>query len=499
MPASLEQHLPARGGANTAKWISAYISVCLIVFLFARAFFVENYQILLPSFVAIALFLYFSLRLRFQIRGNIFGEIGFVYLAFAFAYTVFPAYGFLTLDSLSSGIFQYLALFNPDTSQLGLELWRQVLFMAAVAAGYLLFRGRRTPKFSSFDTLGASERPIICFLFIGIIASTIVLWCLSAPVNEYIDNYTRYDNLSWIGTRIVGICTVLKNGGTFVLLAIMFRNYKRYRVYIWAFVLLRAAQEVLFSSGARIDAFMILVASAMLYHYCVKQISLKKGLLITLALVLVFSAIEIARLTDLDPSELQEAASQEQGMPAGELGAIFIPAFHLYAERASGTLPPIPWQVLLNDFLSLMPQAQTKWNPMYWYADNYFPNAVVPPMTMGPIAMSALWGGEIVLFVGGFINGVFFAYLMRWFARDGARWRVMTIYVFCYSTCIMCLKYSIFWHFAPLEKIILPLVLIVSVLAKDIPGSTKPVRVASGDGLSRGMQGPVALGNCIDR
>jgi len=112
---------------------------------------------------------------------------------------------------------------------------------------------------------------------------------------------------------------------------------------------------------------------------------------------------------------------------------------------------------------------------MYWYADNYFPNAVVPPFTMGPIALSALWGGEIGLFIQGVLNGILFAYLMRWFARDGARWRVMTIYVFCYSSCIMCLKYSIFWHLVPLEKIILPLVVIVSVLAKDIPGRTKPV------------------------
>jgi hypothetical protein len=38
----------------------------------------------------------------------------------------------------------------------------------------------------------------------------------------------------------------------------------------------------------------------------------------------------------------------------------------------------------------------------------------------------------------------------------------------------MCLKYSIFWHLAPLVKIILPVVVIVSVLAKDIPGSIRP-------------------------
>jgi len=329
--------------------------------------------------------------------------------------------------------------------------------------------------------------------------SIVVLWCLSAPVSEYIDNYTRYDNLSWIGMRVIAICGVLKNGGTYVFLTILFRNYKRYRLYIWPFVLLRVLQEVLGSFGARIGAFTILIAAALLYHYCVKQVTLRKGLLITLALVLVFSAVEIARSTDLNPSALKDAALQEHGMPAAELGADFFPGFHLYAERANGTLPPVEWQVFFNDFISVLPLAQKKWIPMYWYADNYFPDAVVPPMTMGPIAMSALWGGEIGLVVQGFINGISFAFLMRWFAGNGAKWQVMTVYAYCYSTCIMCLKYSIFWHLAPLVKIILPLVVIVSLLAKNIPGSSKPARVATGEGLSRRMQGPVALGNCTDR
>jgi hypothetical protein len=476
MHADLEQGLPARRQPGIAKWICAYISICLIAFLFAAGFLNDNLQILLPSFVSVAIFLYFSRRLRLQIQDNIFGEIGFLYLVFAVAYTVFPAYGFVALESLSSGTgFGNLAALSPDPAQLGLHLWRHVLFIAAVASGYLLFRGRHTPKFSSFDTFGDAEKPIIRFLFVAIVVSVIVLWSLSAPVETYIDNYTRYDYLPWIGRRVISICDVLKTGGTFVLLTILFRNYKRYRLYIWPFVLLRVIQEVLGSFGARIVAFTILVAAALLYHYCVKRVTLIKGLLVTLAFGLVFSAVEVARLTDLDPSALKNAAQQGEGMPAGELGAVFIPGFHLYSERASGTLPPVEWQVLFYDLISAIPQLdQPKWDPMYWYADNYFPNAVVPPMTMGPIALSALWGGEISLVVQGVINGIMFAFLMRWFARNGGRWRVMTIYVFCYSTCIMCLKYSIFWHLAPLVKIILPVVVIVSVLAKDIPGSIRP-------------------------
>jgi hypothetical protein len=465
MHANLERGFRARRQTGITKWICVYILIWLIAFSFISAFFIDNLQILLPTFVTIALFLYFSLRLRSQIQDNIFGEIGFLYLAFAVAYTVYPACGFLALNSLSSWAFQSLGLLSPDPAQIGLQLWRHVLFIAAVGSGYLLFRGRHTPKLFSSVIFGDAQKLIVLSLFVATFIGVVVPWSLSAPVETYVDNYTRYDNLPWIGTRIISICNVLKTGGTFVLLSVLFRNYKRYRLFIWLFVILRVLQEVLGSFGARIGAFTILITAALLYHYCVEQITLKKGLLLMLALGSVFSAIEIARATDLNPTELKDAAMQNEGMPAGELGAVFLPGFHLYAERANGTLPPVPLQLFFNDFISMLPLAQTKWSPMYWYAENYFPNAPVPPMTMGPIALSALWGGEISLALQGMINGISFALLMRWFARNSAKWQIMTVYVFCYSTCIMCLKYSIFWHLESLVKVILPLVLLISIFA----------------------------------
>ncbi|MGB2676266.1 MAG: hypothetical protein WAN12_04195 [Candidatus Acidiferrum sp.] len=110
MPLGAEPGLSARARMFLAKGIGIYILIWLAAFLFMPAFFIRNVQILLPSFAVILIFLCFSLWLRFQVQANIFGEIGFIYLAFAVAYTVFPAYGFLALDSLSSGVgFENLA------------------------------------------------------------------------------------------------------------------------------------------------------------------------------------------------------------------------------------------------------------------------------------------------------------------------------------------------------------------------------------------------------
>jgi hypothetical protein len=487
-PFGTEQAQPARDRKDIAKGMGVYFLIWFVGFLFMPTFFIQNLQILLPSFVTMAIFLYFSLRLRLQVQDNVFGEIGFIYLALAVAYTVFPAYGFLTLDALSSGVgLENLATLAPGQAELGLHLWRHVLFIGAVGAGYLFFRGRRAPKFDSLKNLGPAEKPVIRFLFVTVVFSIIALWGLSAPVTTYLDNYTRYDDLSWIARRVVTICTVLKAGGTFVLLTAMFTNYKKYRLYIWFFVLLRVVYEVQNSFGARIDAFFILIAAAVLYHYSVKRVTLRRGLLLALAVGVVFSTIEIIRFVDLDPSVVEETVLQGRGMPAGELGAVFVTGFHLYSERSQRNLPPIEWQVFFNDFISMVPLVdQTRWNPMYWYAKNYFPSAVVPPATLGPIAESALWGGEIDLVIRGFINGVLFAFLMRWFARESGKWQIMTIYVFCYATCIMCLKYSIFYQLTPLVKIILPLLLIVSVLVRNIQrraklrGNSRYQRIAPG-------------------
>lgn len=118
--------------------------------------------------------------------------------------------------------------------------------------------------------------------------------------------------------------------------------------------------------------------------------------------------------------------------------------------------------MFFNDFITLVtPNDFTDWNPQFWYAKAYFPDAVVPPETMGPIAESAIWGGEWDLLLRSLINGAFFAYIVRWFIRRRDKWWGIAVYVFCYATCILTLKYSVFHHLNPLFKTFLPTILLV--------------------------------------
>jgi hypothetical protein len=118
--------------------------------------------------------------------------------------------------------------------------------------------------------------------------------------------------------------------------------------------------------------------------------------------------------------------------------------------------------MFFNDLISLVTFGDfVDWNPMNWYAKNYYPDSIVPPFTLGPISDSAIWGGEIDLFIRGLLNGIFFALIVRWFIRCHNRWWGATIYAYFYATCIMTLKYSIFFHFNPLVKNIIPAMLVI--------------------------------------
>jgi hypothetical protein len=166
--------------------------------------------------------------------------------------------------------------------------------------------------------------------------------------------------------------------------------------------------------------------------------------------------------------ESAQSAVEYDGLKhASEFGAVYFTSFHLYAERALGSLPPRDWQMLFYDFIALLPFVeQTKYHPQYWYARNYTPQAEVPPVTMGILANSAIWGGEIDLLLRSFLNGAIFALLMRWFLKRSDRWWALTVYVYCYATCVMTLKYSVLFQLTPLAKIMLPTILLTGLLFK---------------------------------
>jgi hypothetical protein len=85
---------------------------------------------------------------------------------------------------------------------------------------------------------------------------------------------------------------------------------------------------------------------------------------------------------------------------------------------------------------------------------------------MGVLADSAIWGGEFDLILRSFINGAFFAILVRWFLARKDKWWALVIYVYCFATCIMTLKYSILYQLSPLIRTLLPPLILTFLLVR---------------------------------
>jgi hypothetical protein len=414
-----------------------------------------------PALAALAIFLLFSMILRWQVGDNLFGELGFLYLGLALAYTALPAAAFIAIGLDDASL---LAQLLPSPEALGNHLWRHVLFLFSVATGYLLVRGRS--KLQQVRIIPTQrDHFTIAFLIVMTAVTILFLSLLSAPVESYYDSYIRYDHLpSWL-RRVAAVFIRLNFGIYVVLLVFLFVNYKKFKLVIPVIVVTICLYETIHTFGSRINAFVILLSTAWLYHMTVRAITIKKWLVIGAGLICVFSVVELVRPLDTNQVAAQEVLLEEGFKPPSELGAVFLTSFHLYDERSRGSLPPTEWPMLFSDFISLVPFTDFKgWEPMDWYTRNYYPDALFPPLTLGPIADSAIWGGELDLLLRGLINGFFFAYLVRWFSRrDGAWWEV-TIYVYCYASAVMTLKYSIFFILTPLLKTVVPTLLLVGAV-----------------------------------
>lgn len=119
------------------------------------------------------------------------------------------------------------------------------------------------------------------------------------------------------------------------------------------------------------------------------------------------------------------------------------------------------------EFIAVIPFLDhVSYHPQYWYARYYFPDAAVPPQTMGVVADSAIWGGEYDLVLRSLLNGALFALLTRWFLRRRENWFAVNVYVFLCATSVLTLKYSVLYQLVPIVRILIPTLLATEILSR---------------------------------
>jgi hypothetical protein len=440
---------------SPGAWVCGILSATLLVALLCvTALMPDQRAVALPTVAILAIFAIFSVLLAKRLDAGIFGELGFLFLGFCIAYSVIPAINFLALDFNLPPDGLNFAILDPQPAEIGLHLWRHALFIGMVAVAYLVVRGRQT---LILQPTGRVPRILLIGSLSITLVSTILIAAFSAPVANYYEHYNRFEHLTPIGRYAAYIPLLLKSAGYYVTLILMFSAYQRYKYFIPPLVLTIVAYEMLYSYGSRIESLFILMATACLYHHYVRPLRLVTGATYLFVLLLFFTGVEFYRAAQFDINAFIDQILERGSYFAYEFGAVFYTSFHIYHEKALGTLPQPHWLMLINDFFTAVPMYDhVKYNSQYWYADVYFPDSIIPPQTMGPLADSGIWGGEIDLAVRGLLTGLGYAYIARWVLRRNAAWHQMLIYTFFYATLVFGLKYSIVYQASLMVRIFLP-------------------------------------------
>lgn len=423
----------------------------------------EKYSLsitLATIFCLIELFLFAKIIYK-NYKINIIPDIGFVYACLIVIYTMLPAVGLLT-ELRADDPIRTIQASNADLVN---QIWRHLIFLCIFVLSYLMFKGGGN---YSIDIKKIKiNKKLIRYLLALLIICICLLLYLSGPVNNYYESYTRFQDLPWLYGKVASVCIRFKYSIYLAILTIMFINYEYYKKYIIFFLISIILFEFIFNYGARIQVLIIVIQAICLFSILINQISLRSILLIGFLFTIIFGIVEIIRLPDYESSEFWVNFGFR--LLPWEFNSVFYSGLHLYQERNSGALIYAEWPMLFYDFISIFTFNDfTRWNPMVWYHQNYYPTALVAPFTLGPIAESAIWGGEIDLVIRGFINGIFFAIVSRIFIANKYNLWAIIIYVFIYSMSIITLKYSIFYTLTPIIKSIIPIIILIYLINRFI-------------------------------
>lgn len=436
--------------------------LCIFLFFALTGLDADIMVILTPVIFFIYLFLIFFYILKNKLGENIFVEIGFLNVAFLLIYTIFPAFliiGGMLLDD------NPLTSLLPDNFEAGKHFWRHFILASGIVIGFLFFRGNTGIKIYKPIKNVNNHNLILLFCIFIIIFSNFMFLTFSAPVETYYENYTRFDHLPTPLRMLISIFIRLNWGLYSLIFLFLFLNYEKYKKVIPYIVIVLIALDIFISKGSRIQSLLTIVGIFCLYNIYVNKINFSKIILSGISIVFIFTLIAALRI-DQGGIEALDFASFILNL-SGELGSVYYTGFHLYEQRSLDILPYAPWQMFFYDFWAVTPFLDvTSWAPINWYHLNYFPDALVPPMTLGPIANSALWGGEFDLFFRGILCGMFYALMTRMFLSNRDNWIITAIYVFCFSTTIYIMKYSIFYHMQLIIKTLLPVIFLCWIITK---------------------------------
>jgi hypothetical protein len=394
-----------------------------------------------------------------------------VFQSFLLCYALFPS----AILLLRAEIFTPVSWYGIPESAILLGVVKMYVFVTSLSLGLIfLTQGRvaRSTEQPDSNSVEVHASWILAILILVYFISLAFLSALSSPVENYYENYTRYDHLSGVFATAVLVAKRLYWGVMpfiFVLAAFIFRT--RPFVYV-LLVVVFCGVDLYISYGARINTLLVAIQSTVAFSLFSQRVPrLRSVFALGIFGVALMSIIEVARLqtSSLTGVNLESPLF----LLPGEFLALYFPAVHIdvvFSERSLDGLIMVS-----NDLLRVVPFGGSFGETlMTWYWQNFAPNSLVAPYTMGLFADAAAAGDWIIPFqVVGCIAGL--ALTIRLVSRRSLVSRAIGVYFT--SATVLVLKYGVFAYVDLFVKNLLPVIAIVGAARALSGGMTYRVRV----------------------
>jgi hypothetical protein len=397
-------------------------------------------------------------------------EIGTVYGAAISVYALVPLVGYLLAGQEFSPLSDNRLLqYNPVPREVGAFAWKYVLYLSGFAVVYALVRGGASPGRETLEPPAPATLRTMVWLFVSLALFFALLYLFGGV--RYSWSYESAAEAIAAMQRLPlwlrQVSTHLNNMFFTVKLALLVTLFSYYRRTRGARILLFAwlATEVLLSAfrlGARTEPVLLLMGTALLYHWQVRP--LKPSVLLAMAAVVLAGYLAYGVVRDV-----RLAVEETGGSPfstTNEFQSVFATAYDLAQRKASRALR-VPWSIYFSDLISLVPSTLLpfeKSSSADWYLDVIGERGTGIGFAFGVLSESIIGFGDPELVLRGGLIGLLFALLHRWYARRPSDFWVLLIYIWACVWCYQSFRNTSFYLLFLFQYHVLPVILIAGLV-----------------------------------
>jgi len=387
-----------------------------------------------PALAALVVYTGFFLLIRRSSPTLPLLEVGLVYGFIVLVYTVAPVAEYIHIGKHYGPSHDFrLQAYQPPPRHVASTAWWSVLYLVGFTVAYLGIRRNACVR-SQPAELGGRPSMLAAVLIFVLLALyfEVVNSVYDLKADNYLDSYVVGRDLPIFVQQVNGKLSQLSFAVNFMLLILLFCEYRRFRIWIVLFIGYNA-----FSTLSRMwsgsGLALLCMAMVLLYHHLVRPVRFGTVFLIGFLGVYGCIAYTLAREQRTAGTELDLGVDALMSS-SSEFDGVFATTYDLLRHRQGGGMPPIPRQVYFSDLLSLIPQQFLpfpKLHPAIWYLESFYPEILESGggRNFGAIPEAVIGRGKPQLIAFAALLGALLGFCHRWFVRRQDRFWPLLFYL----------------------------------------------------------------------